>query len=227
MNPHEVFIHIRQGCFAGTGAIVRLPQCQWSKPGGYGKISQCITTPKPSKAATVCIFLGIYFTYSAHRERSVNNMAWIWTCVLDAPMHLLTATTTNLLSWNLWNGAITEGGSRNKGLHESLQWRHNECHGVSNPEPLDCLLSHLFKRASKKTSKLRVTYFCVGNPPLTGGFHSQRASNGKNIFHLMTSSWFVHLINIRGVVTHSHTSLSVVFIDSVNGLSPCSALRMN
>ena len=61
MNSHEVFIHIHQGCFAGTGAIVRLPQCQWSKPDGYGKISQCITTPKHSKAKTVCIFLGIYY----------------------------------------------------------------------------------------------------------------------------------------------------------------------
>ena len=60
MNSHEVFIHIHQGCFAGTGAIVRLPQCQWSKPDGYGKISQCITTTKQSKAKTVCIFLGIY-----------------------------------------------------------------------------------------------------------------------------------------------------------------------
>ena len=60
MNSHEVFIHIHQRCFAGTGAIVRLPQCQWSKPDGYGKISQCITTTKHSKAKTVCIFLGIY-----------------------------------------------------------------------------------------------------------------------------------------------------------------------
>ena len=60
MNSHEVFIHIHQGCFAGTGAIVRLPQCQWSKPDGYGKISQCITTTKHSKPKTVCIFLGIY-----------------------------------------------------------------------------------------------------------------------------------------------------------------------
>ena len=60
MNSHEVFIHIHQGCFAGTGAIVRLPQCQWSKPDGYGKISQCITTTKHSKAKTVCMFLGIY-----------------------------------------------------------------------------------------------------------------------------------------------------------------------
>ena len=60
MSSHEVFIHIHQGCFAGTGAIVRLPQCQWSKPDGYGKISQCITTTKHSKAKTVSIFLGIY-----------------------------------------------------------------------------------------------------------------------------------------------------------------------
>ena len=64
INSYEVFIHIHQGCFAGTGAIVRLPQCQWSKPDGYGKISQCITTTKHSKAVTVCIFLGIYCLYS-------------------------------------------------------------------------------------------------------------------------------------------------------------------
>ena len=62
MNSHEVFIHIHQGYFAGTGAVVRLPQCQWSKPDGYGKISQRITTTKHSKAKTVCIFLWIYCT---------------------------------------------------------------------------------------------------------------------------------------------------------------------
>ena len=66
MNSHEVFIHIHQGCFAGTGAIVRLPQCQWSKPDGYGKISQCITTTKHSKAKIVCIFLGIYCRSPLH-----------------------------------------------------------------------------------------------------------------------------------------------------------------
>ena len=60
MNSHEVFIHIHQGCFAGTWAIVRFPQCKWSKPDGYGKISQCLTTTKHSKAKTVCIFIGMY-----------------------------------------------------------------------------------------------------------------------------------------------------------------------
>ena len=44
-------------------ALLALGQsCQWSKPDGYGKISQCITTTKHNKAKTVCIFLGIYCT---------------------------------------------------------------------------------------------------------------------------------------------------------------------
>ena len=73
MNSHELFIHIHQGCFAGTGAIVRLPQCQWSKPDGYGKISQCITTTKHSKAKTVCIFLGIYCRYAYIRENMIRE----------------------------------------------------------------------------------------------------------------------------------------------------------
>ena len=62
------FIHIHQGCFAGTGAIVRLPQYQWSKPDGYGKISQCITTTKHSKAKTT--FLGIYCTSDSSQIRA-------------------------------------------------------------------------------------------------------------------------------------------------------------
>ena len=73
MNSYEVFIHIHQGCFAGTGAIVRLPQCQWSKPDGYGKISQCITTTKHSKAKTVCIFLGIYCTRRICNTPNAND----------------------------------------------------------------------------------------------------------------------------------------------------------
>ena len=74
MNSHEVFIHIHQGCFSGTGAIVRLPQCQWSKPDGYGKISQCITTTKHSKAKTLCIFLGIYCISKRRVMRLMTTM---------------------------------------------------------------------------------------------------------------------------------------------------------
>ena len=47
----------------------------------------------------------------------------------------------------------------------SLQWRHNDHDSVSNHQPHGCLLNRLFRRRSKKTSKLRVTGLCVGNSP--------------------------------------------------------------
>ena len=38
-----------------------------------------------------------------------------------------------------------------------LRWCHNGRDSVSNHQPHDCLLNRLFRRRSKKTSKLRVT----------------------------------------------------------------------
>ena len=45
----------------------------------------------------------------------------------------------------------------------SLHWCHNDHGGVSNHQPHGCLLNRLFRRRSKKTSKLRVTGLCAGN----------------------------------------------------------------
>ena len=47
----------------------------------------------------------------------------------------------------------------------TLQLRHNDNDGVSNHQPHGCLPNRLFRRRSKKTSKLRVTGLCVGNSP--------------------------------------------------------------
>ena len=47
----------------------------------------------------------------------------------------------------------------------SLQWRHNERYGVPNHQRLSCLFNRLFRRRSKKTSKLRVFDLCEGNWP--------------------------------------------------------------
>ena len=49
----------------------------------------------------------------------------------------------------------------------TLQWRHNVRDSVSNHQPHDCLLNRLFRRRSKKTSKLRVTGLCARNSPGT------------------------------------------------------------
>ena len=72
-------------------------------------------------------------------------------------------------------------------IDTALQWRHNERDGVSNHQTHDCLLNRLFRRRSKKTSKLRVTGLCAGNSPVTGEFPAQRASNAENV-----SIWWHH-----------------------------------
>ena len=71
--------------------------------------------------------------------------------------------------------------------HYALQWHHNELDCVSNHQPYDCLLNHLFRRRSKKTSKLSVIGLCTGNSLGTGEFPAQMASNMENV-----SIWWHH-----------------------------------
>ena len=49
---------------------------------------------------------------------------------------------------------------------EIITWRHNDHDGVSNHQPHGCLLNRLFRRRSKKTSKLCVTGLYAGNSPV-------------------------------------------------------------
>ena len=79
----------------------------------------------------------------------------------------------------------------------ALQWRHNGRDSVSNHQPHDCFLNRLFRRRSKKTSKLRVTGLCAGNSPGTGEFPAQMASNAENVYiwwrhHEVAFKWFFH-----------------------------------
>ena len=82
----------------------------------------------------------------------------------------------------------------------SLQWRHNERGGISNHQSHDCLLSRLFRHRSKKTSKLRVTGFCV-----TGEFPAQRASNAKNV-----SLWWRHHVSGGSDATDNQESVWII-----------------
>ena len=84
----------------------------------------------------------------------------------------------------------------NRGL-QALQWRHNECNGISNHQPHDCLLKQLFRLRSKKTSKLHVIGLCAGNSPVTGEFLAQRASNAENV-----AIWWRHHDRMRHGTVH-------------------------
>ena len=81
----------------------------------------------------------------------------------------------------------------------ALQWRHNGRGSVSNHQPHDCLPNRLFKRRSKKTSKLRVTGLCAGNSPVTGEFPVQMASDAENVsiwWHHSWSTYEWHLVQL-------------------------------
>ena len=81
---------------------------------------------------------------------------------------------------------------------DTLQWRHNGHSGVSSHQPHTCLLDRLFRRRSKKTSKLRVTGLCEGNSPVTGDFPAPRTSNAENV-----SIWWRH---------HEHGNIRLFFV---------------
>ena len=104
------------------------------------------------------------------------------------------------------------GHFRDLSVPMSLRWRHNERHSVSNNQPHDCFLNGLFRRRSKKTSKLRVTGLCVGNsPPGTGEFPAQRASYVENV-----SIWWRH--HVKWTINQTHWN-GPTKRDSYN--SPC------
>ena len=79
----------------------------------------------------------------------------------------------------------------------TLLWHHNGRDAASNDRRLDCLLSRLFRRRSKKTSKYRVTGLCDWNSPVASEVPSQRASNAEN----GSIGWRHHEIWHRFLVT--------------------------
>ena len=84
-------------------------------------------------------------------------------------------------------GVIWLGWLFDRRMTPALRWRYNGHDSVSNHQPHDCLLNLLFRRRSKKISKLHVTGLCAWNSPGTGEFPAQMASNAENV-----SIWWRH-----------------------------------
>ena len=92
-------------------------------------------------------------------------------CTFDIPKEL---TKDNPYSLPVWMSYVLQ-------FKIPLRWRHNGRDSVSNHQPRHCLLNRLFRRRSKKTSKLRVTDLCAGNSPGTGEFPAQVVGNAENV----------------------------------------------
>ena len=72
--------------------------------------------------------------------------------------------------------------------------------GVSNHQLHDCLLNRLFRRRSKKTSKLRVTGLCEGNSPVTGEFPAQTSNAEMFPFDDVIMAWSIPSVERRQFV---------------------------
>ena len=133
---------------------------------------------------------------TGHRVQSTRR----WAAISLPENWPFLSTIYNNLFVNVWiyfNIQLLQNtGIRNKSLLQGhhlfhmetlLQWRHIGCDGVSSHQPHHCLLNCLFRRRSKKTSKLCVTVLCAGNSPETGEFPAQMASNAEKV-----SVWWRH-----------------------------------
>ena len=121
-----------------------------------------------NKGAHVCIL----YHFTTWRWYMHSWYRSLWT-----PVSLYTMFADGLVTQGLMISAATLLPS----------WRHNGRNSVRNHQPHDCLRNRLFRRRSKKTSKLRVTGLCAGNSPGTGEFPAQMASKAEN-----ASIWWRH-----------------------------------
>ena len=83
-----------------------------------------------------------------------------WKCINQWPMFHNNISGKCIIHNSYWCTNCNHSNSS-----QSLQWHHNEHDGISNHLHLDCLLNHLSRRRSRKTSKLCFTGLCEGNPP--------------------------------------------------------------
>ena len=127
----------------------------------------------------------VVFLQPSHLENSRTH-----TCGLYSSQHRFINhgyVTGNNGFWSCFPVAFSMNGAPTTMKPCSLQWHHNERNGILNRRRLDFLLNRLFRRRSKKISKLRVTGLCEGNTPVTGEFPAQMASNAENV-----SIWWRH-----------------------------------
>ena len=219
MNSHEVFIHILQGCFAGTGAIVRLPQCQWSKPDGYGKISQCITTTKHSKAKTMCIFLGIYC-------RTFNQVVWearlIFSPVLAPHLGSLRLAYMNSLSMDLsdifiahFSESDTDEVTHAVGLHISLAEPSNCQVSIMKIRGKRCLTMIYFVNHSKPVRRQKTNVSLdkrLGSRLIAIlGIYGTQAEWDRQ-FHYMWAPSYLKIVEIAIITCHLHVLVIYFYI---------------
>ena len=118
------------------------------------------------ESCTICVHEQIFCWLGSLCYHGQLSAVEIWMIILTFE-YIISPWKSSVYPGMMWN------------VLASLLWRHNGRDGVSNHQPDDCLLNRLFRRRSKKTSKLRVTGLCAGNSPVTVEFPHKWAVTRK------------------------------------------------
>ena len=122
----------------------------------------------------VCLNISGAQTRSIEKTRSIPWLPRPW--LLTSPSHQ-----------QLWHW-LCEIGSSLSFIRKTLQWHYNERHGISNHQPLDCLLNASFRCRFKEN--IKAPHHWPLCREFTGDlwFPAQRASNAENV----SISWRHH-----------------------------------
>ena len=130
--------------------------------------------------------LGTMVSHVRSRDGAIGTLTRLITFISNIHYSdvIMSAMGSQITNVSIVCSIVSTGADQ---IKHPLLWRHNGCDSVSNHQPHHCLLNRLFRRRSKKTSKLCVTGLCVGNSPETGEFPAQMASNAEKV-----SIWWRH-----------------------------------
>ena len=103
-------------------------------------------------------------------------------------------------------------------IWRTLQWRHNDCYGISNHQPHGCLLNRLFRRRSKEKIKAPRHW------PLCGEFTGPVNSPHKGP---VTQKMFPFDDVIMRIFKYMFSLRKCVYIESVLTLIPRSSIGNN
>ena len=185
--PFDVFIVVvrYRSRLSIVFMVTSLTLCtlQWRHNGRDGvsnhQLQDCLLNPlfrRRSKKAPKCRVTGlcegnspVTGEFPAQRASNAENVSIWWrhhdqrlSARLQWPRFNALELSQSCSKPSVWS-SLFQRGNHEENL--ALRWRHNDHDGGSNHQPHGCLLNRLFRRKSRKTSKLRVTGLCVGNSP--------------------------------------------------------------
>ena len=210
--------------------IMLMRRCVWSKLRVNILYNGALLVRTEQGTSSRC--LSIFWCWIGTSPSAIITMTWLWIIYIYIYYIYCATVPKHTLSVGCWDSFIQTGfliaitsyvvhvcyaihvAKMVHYSHVIMSTMASQVTGVSS------VLNRLFRRRWKKTSKLCVTGLWEGNPPMTRGFPSQRASNAENVPILVTSSCGAHrrwvLASVAAILPHMHLlwSQSIVTVKS-------------